>query len=800
MNNIYDRCPNCMNPYDGSGQLCPYCGQDVMGYVAPKTCLPPFTILQNKYMIGRVLGQGGFGITYIGYDMNLATYVAIKEFYPEVIATRGLAGNALMVTAQSGKDEVYNKTLDKFVVEARNLSKFYGLPGIVSVRNFFYENGTAYIVMDFVAGDNLKKYLADNGGRVDEATVLGLMKPVLESLYEIHKKGLIHRDISPDNIMFDDDGTIKLIDFGAVRGSSAETEMTYTVMLKHGYAPQEQYYAKGNQGPWTDIYSLCATMYKMLTGVVPPNSIERMSEDTYIPPSQCGAVVSQEVDQALTKGLAVNIADRYQNIGELIKDLYGKDYTFMGDGQIGVKEATKPVASNEAQGSKINNKKLIGIVAGAVAALLVIVLCVKAFVLGGDKDDKGTTATTTEVATPADATIEGTTTEATTKEAITLEGQWDEFKFMIDDDYYELPMTYDEWVSHGWIPDMERTVLPGEIEGIRFHNDKMSCSVNVANYGTEIVDMEQCHIIGFLFDYDCYSSDEECIITLPEDIKINTKSYRQSSTIDKAIEKYDHPGYENLGQYISICQWTAEDGSYLTFYGGQGGELYQVEYISFEKPAGASITPSSTVEQTPYQGIYEEIGDTKDRFDDVFNIDGVNYKLWCTVSQFVDNGWVIESESTHLYSNFAEWVVLRKGEASIKVRVANTSLYKLEISQTRVIDISLNVDNLPGIIVILPGGAMMGGYSSDINQLYSDMDIFDEKTKGDKQTQTIYNYAVCDGEITIEVVSYRENSDSDMFVIKEYTYERSYSASRADLDNVDYMNNGITIQSLNAIN
>ncbi|MBE5953186.1 MAG: hypothetical protein E7257_03380 [Lachnospiraceae bacterium] len=790
MNNIYDRCPNCMNPYDGSGQLCPYCGQDVMGYVAPKTCLPPFTILQNKYMIGRVLGQGGFGITYIGYDMNLATYVAIKEFYPEVIATRGLAGNALMVTAQSGKDEIYNKTLDKFVVEARNLSKFYGLPGIVSVRNFFYENGTAYIVMDFVAGDNLKKYLADNGGRVDEATVLGLMKPVLESLYEIHKKGLIHRDISPDNIMFDDDGTIKLIDFGAVRGSSAETEMTYTVMLKHGYAPQEQYYAKGNQGPWTDIYSLCATMYKMLTGAVPPNCIERISEDTYIPPSQCGITVSPRVDQALTKGLSVNIADRYQNIGELIKDLYGKDYTFMGDGQIGVKDTAQPVASNEAQGSKVNNKKLIGIVAGAVAALLVIVLCVKVFVLSSKKDKITTTESTTEIATPTDIS----TTEALdTEPEYVFGGDWKDFSFMIDDVCYELPMTYEEWTSHGWTFDMERTLQPGDIIGVRCHKGNVECAVTLANYGLKTIGVEGCYVIGFAYNENYFHNEKnESQVILPKDVKISMKSHANSIRIKDVYEIYGEPSVKAENGFETICQYTSDDGGYLIFRADENGSLYGVEYASLVTPKGTVLNSYASTETLQYIEENEYPQATADRFDDVFCIDGVNYKLWGPVSQYLDNGWTIECSSETLEPNYGDSATLRKGEATIKVYLINATIFNLDINQTKVSKIEFDINKCQGIDIILPGGVVFGDKASYIEDLYSDISGYKELNAAGILTQYLYEYGVADGSISISVDSMESETEENVYYITGYAYERTYSPGRADLDNVDYIQ-GITV-------
>lgn len=790
MSNIYDRCPNCMNPYDGSGEPCPYCGQDVMGYTTPKNCLPPFTILQGKYMIGRVLGQGGFGITYIGYDMNLATYVAVKEYYPESISSRGLADNELLVTSQAGKEEIYNKNLNRFVEEARNLSKFYSLPGIVSVRNFFYENGTAYIVMDYVAGSNLKKYLADNGGKLDEATILTLMKPVLESLYEIHKQGLIHRDISPDNIMFDDDGTIKLIDFGAVRGTSADMDMTYTVMLKHGYAPQEQYYTKGNQGPWTDIYSLCATMYKMLTGNVPPNCIERMSEDSYVPPSWCGVQVSPQVEQALAKGLAVNIADRYQNIGELIKDLYGKDYTFMEDGQLGMTQQIKAVDADE---PKKSNKKILAIIVSSLAAVALLAVCLKVFVLGKGEDKVTTEATTeTVVETATDAASEETT-EATTEEVIKLEGAWTDFKFMIDDDLHQLPMTYDEWTAHGWVADTPNTtVQPGETVGVKFHNDKIYCSTSMVNYSTEPVGYEDCYVIGFFYSHDYFSTEEQCDIILPGDVTVSAKNYKKSMPIETAMEIYGEPSYKSLGEFISLVQYSADDGSYLTFYGGENGAIYCVEYCCYEEPEGAQLIVGSTPEKIPSNEIYEAPGATTDRFDDIFCIDGVNYKLWCPLSQFVANGWTVECEKDMLDPGFAATVILRKGDASIEVKTGNTTIFKLPIEESMVMELILNVESCAGVSVIMPGGVRLGDDSTKIATLYSDLDVYKEYDLDEKFSQSINEYGVCDGSIYIYVSSIKSETEEGVYYMTEYTYERSYSASRADLENVDYIQ-GITV-------
>lgn len=790
MNNTYDRCPNCMNPYDGSGAPCPYCGQDVMGYNAPVCCLPPFTILQDKYMVGRVLGQGGFGITYIGYDMNLATYVAIKEYYPESISTRGLADNVLMVTAQSGKDEIYNKNLNRFVEEARNLSKFYSLPGIVSVRNFFYENGTAYIVMDYVAGENLKKYLADNGGRLDENTVLALMKPVLESLYEIHNQGLIHRDISPDNIMFDDDGSIKLIDFGAVRGLSTDGDMTYTVMLKHGYAPQEQYFSKGKQGPWTDIYSLCATMYKMLTGNVPPNCIERMSEDSYVPPSWYGVQISPLVEQALSKGLAVNIADRYQNIGELIKDLYGKEYTFMGDGQIGVNE---PITEIAPPASKNKNKKLPIIIVSSLAALTLLFVCLKVFVLGGDRD-KVTTENAIEPSTASETTTEmpETTEATTTEEVVRLEGDWSDFKFMVDDELHQLPMTYDEWIAHGWVAEMEKTVESGETVGVRFHNDKMTCTASLANYGTEPASMSQCYVVGFSFDYDFYASEELCTITLPGGIDVSTKNYRKSDSVQETLELYGEADYENLSEYFTTCRYRAVDGSYLILWGDENGAIYSVDYFSYVTPEGAAFPAYSATDTVPYNEAYEAPGTTTDRFDDIFCIDGVNYKMYGPASQYVDNGWSIECEQDKLNPGYTTTAVFRKGDASFNVTLLNTTLFTLEIPQTKVVEVQFIAEECQTVEVIFPGGARMGGNTRDITTMYSDIKSFNDSVIGEDTFQTLSNYGVYDGSISIYVYGSESEAEKGVYYINEYKYERTHSAAMTDLENQDYIQ-GITV-------
>ena len=304
---------------------CPYCGFDPENCAENPRWLPPGHILNGKYLLGKVLGEGGFGITYIGWDLNLEVRVAIKEYFPVGLATREVTEDhhysLLALTGE--KREIYQHELKRFVEEARSLSRFYHLDGIVAVKDFFFENETAYMVMEFLDGVTLKQYLKSRGECIPADEVLELMQPVLQSLEVVHEAGIIHRDISPDNIMITPSKEAKLIDFGAARMTGNGSNHTFTIVLKHGYAPPEQYLSKGNQGPWTDVYAICATMYRMITGQLPPGAMDRMSKDTLVPFSMFDVrVPSGAANAILKKGLALSLQQRYQSIEELYEDLY----------------------------------------------------------------------------------------------------------------------------------------------------------------------------------------------------------------------------------------------------------------------------------------------------------------------------------------------------------------------------------------------------------------------------------------------------------------------------------------------
>lgn len=319
-NDINGLCINCFKEKKNPGRFCEHCGYDQGTAVAPHQ-LPPRTILNGKYITGRVLGEGGFGITYIGYDLNLDIRVAIKEYYPTGYVTRETTSSAT-VTPYTGKGEEYLAGgLNKFLSEARTLARFHNLPGIVEVRDFFRENGTAYIVMEFVAGTTLKQELVRIGGRMPVDRVLKLMRPLIESMASVHAQGVIHRDISPDNIMLTPDGHVKLLDFGAAWATDSSGK-SVSVMLKPGYAPEEQYLTHGELGPWTDVYALSATIYKLITGETPPESLERAQGVQLRPIGSFGVAIAPGVEAALMTGLAVSRNYRYHSMTDLAAGLY----------------------------------------------------------------------------------------------------------------------------------------------------------------------------------------------------------------------------------------------------------------------------------------------------------------------------------------------------------------------------------------------------------------------------------------------------------------------------------------------
>lgn len=324
------RCLNCFNLFDivysdkEGSEVCPYCGY--CEGTPPKELYhlyPGVGLYNNRYVIGTCIGFGGFGITYKAWDNVLETVVAVKEYYPTGLVQR-VPGKPQVIIYTGESKEEYMQGLERFLDEAKNMAKFVDNPNIVHVDAFFEENNTAYLVMEYLPGMTLKSYLKSKGGRIGCEEVIPIADAVITALKEIHAGGIIHRDISPDNIMLCNDGRIKLLDFGAARFSDADQERTRSIILKPGFAPPEQYQAKSKQGPWTDIYALCATVYRAITGVLPDESVNRVIEDTVQSPIQIYSDIPERISNTVMKGMSIYPEIRFSNVDELKKALDGE--------------------------------------------------------------------------------------------------------------------------------------------------------------------------------------------------------------------------------------------------------------------------------------------------------------------------------------------------------------------------------------------------------------------------------------------------------------------------------------------
>ncbi len=300
-------------------RVCVSCGKKADDKANLPHHLKKRSLLQKRYLIDHAIGEGGFGITYLAWDVTVGRKVAIKEYYPSGYVSRDPRSNQIVINSKQNH-AASNRGLKRFIDEAKNLTTIKNLSGIVNVFDFFSANATAYIVMEFLDGISLKRYVKRKG-KLDVTTTLTILKPVILSLAEVHSTGLIHRDISPDNILITKTNEVKLIDFGASKAANPGGQ-SVSIVLKQGFAPEEQYRLHGEQGPWTDIYALGVTIYYCITGQLPPESIQRMYDDNIIPPSKLGADIEPNCERALMKAIAVFAKDRYRSIEDFARDVY----------------------------------------------------------------------------------------------------------------------------------------------------------------------------------------------------------------------------------------------------------------------------------------------------------------------------------------------------------------------------------------------------------------------------------------------------------------------------------------------
>lgn len=319
------RCLGCMELFEDEFQVCPSCGY-IEGTEADEAIhMAPGTILKDRYIIGKSIGYGGFGVTYIAWDGKLEQKVAIKEYLPGDFSTR-MPGQSQIMVFDGKKGEQFKSGMKKFVEEARRIAKFQDEPGIVKVFDSFEENETAYIIMEFLDGETLTSRLKREK-KIPEDEAVKMLMPIMQSLKAVHKEGILHRDIAPDNIFITKDGEVKLIDFGASRYATTSFSRSLTVIFKPGYSPIEQYRSDGNQGPYTDVYALGATLYRMITGKTPPEAMERRAKfedknmDILQEPHELNDKISVNRENAILNAINIRVEDRTPDIETFINEL-----------------------------------------------------------------------------------------------------------------------------------------------------------------------------------------------------------------------------------------------------------------------------------------------------------------------------------------------------------------------------------------------------------------------------------------------------------------------------------------------
>ncbi len=322
--NIDTICLNCFNTLDKNG-FCYKC-RTRASLIArgPILALQPRTLLKGRYLISRVLGVGGFGITYLAWDLSESKRVAIKEFFPKGYTTRVQFSNKVTVLKPEYTN-AFQHWLNAFVQEAKILLDIKHLDGVVRLLDFLQTNNTAYIVMDYLEGQNLRKYITRRGGRISIKETLDILRRVFLSLVVMHQYGVIHKDISPENIQIVQNKYVKLIDFGAATIYNQNQNLVSKpyMVLKAGFSPPELYDVRLMQGAWSDVYEMGATIYNCITGYIPPEALARIQYDTLIRPSAMGVQIPIAVENALMKSLALRPEDRYNNIGDFMQMLYG---------------------------------------------------------------------------------------------------------------------------------------------------------------------------------------------------------------------------------------------------------------------------------------------------------------------------------------------------------------------------------------------------------------------------------------------------------------------------------------------
>ena len=749
-------CKYCMSRIEDTDRECPFCGRDLTTET-PAHHLAVGTILNGKFMVGEAIGEGGFGITYIGRDTKLDMKVAIKEYYPNGYANRSNTVSPSVTCGTEGeRKEVFGKGLERFLREARILAKFSDEEGIVTVRDFFEENNTAYIVMEYLDGQTLKEFLKAKGTLPAEYTIKLLM-PVMQSLEKVHKQGLIHRDISPDNIMLVN-GKIKLLDFGAARNVSAIGNQSLSVMLKPGYAPEEQYRSKGIQGPWTDVYALCATMYKCITGITPDDSTQRLYSDELKTPTALGINIDPTIEKALMRGLSVLQKDRYQSIEELLNGFKGINVRPSdGDNQTvyidaaeqhteyihteeepreisksAVPQTTpasvsnnespekpdepkketppqKPIPTEQGRSAEVKSNEskkskaplIIAIAVGCVLAAAVVVLLV--LLLNGSSSQDSEPQNESS----SDSISDNSSENNSGNEVITMSDNLFDFTFELDGVVYQLPMSYDKLASSGWKISSSSDSEDTKIDAGGEHSYlmvKAGRAIMVTSYNPtgNVKTIKECRI-GRIKTGIEYGTD----ITIAKGINC-------TSTADEIINAFGTPQLKNEeSDLILIEYYNSEDnGVIFECYDKENsnGDFSSITLVNF---AVYDDDKTETNEEVP-EYLYEYKVPTslgEDPTSGIISIGGDLYQIPAPLSQFLDNGWKITSQPGAIPAGKTSSIKIERDSSKLSISVINLSEYQTIPENCAVYEVM--IDDYSKVAATIPGGLELGTSTTD---------------------------------------------------------------------------------------
>ncbi len=317
-------CPGCFDA-PGDEFACPLCGYDSDSPRAAHLLAHGY-LLHGQYLIGRVLGRpGGFGITYLAWDIGLRRRIAIKEFFPELTAQRAADGVEVLCRSAEQRAD-FDRNRQQFMAEARVLAGF-DHPNILRLRSLFQANGSSYLVMDYFPGQILTDYLRESGSVLRPGAAIALLTPILSALQYLHDQGYLHRDVKPANIYLTQSGKPILLDFGAAQMTTSSKGDAMGVTISEGYAPIEQYGVAEQQGPWTDVYGAAATLYRMVTGHPPPNALDRIGNDMVATELRRRLPDNSPVAAAILRAMALHVADRTPSASMLIAELQAAQRT-----------------------------------------------------------------------------------------------------------------------------------------------------------------------------------------------------------------------------------------------------------------------------------------------------------------------------------------------------------------------------------------------------------------------------------------------------------------------------------------